>query len=384
MKTHADDSVLLVSPVPCHPTLTFNHLQAPHAYKRESSAGFAREHSPYSTASMPSLSSTVNSAYSYSPFDPPRQDSLGPPTSEQQDAPSHRPGGYYNTGAYPPISYCASSYYQTEPHTRKRVYDATNEFFEDAKRYKMAPVYNQEMRSRLQEIGPVFDADDLSSHYTGQQSLQLPSLKSREDFLDAERFLTQLSHTVYQDTSNLPARLYPYSTSPYPALPSTPTSFTAINGSAGHLSGDTLARHLQGYNDTPLYPQIPPAGTVNTGQLHASQTPSLGSRLGVESTRRFSVGVLQKAPSIGVAVALTNGADDGDSADKPAQEDSEITKLLEATHISHEKEAEHAVLTIQKLQTWVRKSLQSFKDMTEAEEGQIGNLYPSVTEIAAC
>ncbi|KAK9383045.1 uncharacterized protein V2V93DRAFT_331628 [Kockiozyma suomiensis] len=225
---------------------------------------------------------------------------------------------------------------------RKRVFDAANDFVEDVKRHRVSPVYGHDMASRLAAlealvgVTPPPPASDYSGsvggyqshpHYPlplsqiGQQQSQthattLPALKTKQEMLETEHFLNQLSTSVYN--SSLAAPVQPpytsttviapaHSQQQHPSYMSAtlsqhqqtqPTSFNSVSGSSPHIS--PYASQQQAQTSNGLYPALPAVVGAEQHQSH----PSLGSRFDPDPTRRFSVGALQKAAATAAEIPV--------------------------------------------------------------------------------
>jgi hypothetical protein len=185
--------------------------------------------------------------------------------------------------------------------SRKRSYDYANEFFEDVKRHKITPIYNNGNRtvrflltsdmaarlSTLQEwvtedlFKPTYNTYQLHQHQTvPSQPYMLPALRTKQDLLDANQFLTQLQNQAFD----------PQYTSDYmPQYPTYPnkTLYPTLDLDYSHTP------QLDMTPSTNLYPQL----FDQTASLSSSYNyMGMGSRMAYDGTKLVNTGTLQKAP----------------------------------------------------------------------------------------
>ncbi|KAK9362623.1 hypothetical protein V1504DRAFT_387346 [Lipomyces starkeyi] len=355
VKTHADDSVFLAPDDSSRQRLHPPH----HAWKssRENSASTADDHPQYSVAatglnythhtvptvdpaSQYQLSHQDTSLYYAPPLPPPQQQQQ----QQQQQQASYGYGALHDTqtGVYNPPHHPAVSH--PDLPRSKRALDAANDFFEDIKRHKVAPVYAQDMASRLSALEALVGVtppttDYMSSaaaaasagyhhvapqaHYPGPQPVShpppqlqpphatLPALRTRQDMLETDHFLNQLSSSIYHTPlhSSAPSYAAPQHPSYHPAaaqqLPPQTAPFTPINAAesqAQHQSAHIAASQPGHYShsapvtasSTGIYPSLP--AVAHGVSYHSPQSHlALASRFETDRTRRFSVGTLQKS-----------------------------------------------------------------------------------------
>ncbi|KAK9373406.1 uncharacterized protein V1513DRAFT_417892 [Lipomyces chichibuensis] len=354
VKTHADDSVFLAPPEDS----SRQRLHPPqHAWKssRENSAPTGDEHSQYSVAatglnythhaaptvdaaSQYQLHQDASSMYYPPPLPPPQQQ------QQQQQQASYGYGGLHDTqaGLFNPPHHPTVSH--PDLPRSKRALDAANDFFEDIKRHKIAPVYAQDMASRLSALEALVgvtppSTDYMSSaaaaasagyhvppqaHYPGPQPVShpppqlqpphttLPALRTRQDMLETDHFLNQLSSSIYHAPLHSTASSYaaPQHPSYHPIVAQQPpppqtAPFTPINAAesqAQHQSAHLAASQPGHYShsapvmasSTGIYPSLP--AVAHGVSYHSPQShPTLASRFDNDPTRRFSVGTLQKS-----------------------------------------------------------------------------------------
>ncbi|KAK9365974.1 hypothetical protein V1509DRAFT_631241 [Lipomyces kononenkoae] len=373
VKTHADDdSVFFSAP---DDSLSRQKMPSHQPWKlsRENSAPTGEEHPQYSVAPS-GLNYTHHATAAPPPFDfppyhLPHNDTssmyypppLPPPQQQPQLQPTTSYGytGVHETqqpGLFNPPQHAA----QADLPRSKRALDTANDFFEDIKRHRIAPVYNQDVVSRLSALEalvgitppppslplpPPPSTDYLPSaptsasagypaippqpHYSGPQPPQLqqpptplahttlPALRTKQDILETDHFLNQLSSSIYHSApphsttssySAAPQQLAPsYHATTQQPLPQTTTPFTPINAAEAQPSHhQSMPVSQSGHYSHPppfattstatgIYPALPAVATAGTSYHASSQPhPALASRFDVDPTRRFSVGTLQK------------------------------------------------------------------------------------------
>ncbi|KAK9464820.1 hypothetical protein V1512DRAFT_86616 [Lipomyces arxii] len=362
VKTHADDSV-------------FYQTDTRHRTSEQPSWKSSREDSSSSADEHP--------AYVYSHHHPdqhyvPHHDSVvyyAPPQQQAQAQQQSAYQGYVHEFTPPEL-----------PRT-KRTFDAANDFFEDVKRHKVAPVYGQDMASRLSALealvgvtAPVLPAEYSQSVVPGPQSQAyhhaphyphitqapmhaplpshtphapphtLPALRTKQDMLETDHFLTQLSSNMYHQPQppQQPQYHYPAAHASQPAP--MPTPFTAIN------AGEQSPRHVP-YAGAGMYPALPGVG----GDHAASPHPLLASRFDADPTRRFSVGALQKTAKTDATVGdlvdqveslkVSDDTERGDSERRDSERDDSERDERE------ERERRKHLLVIERLRGLVKSML---------------------------
>lgn len=265
------------------------------------------------------------------------------------------PGVYY----YPPQpapQQDGMNQQQPVSESKKRAFDGVDQFFEDAKRHKIQPVYDGNMAQRLsalQQFVPTTSGEsvDFNGHHAatvtapapGQNQYTLPSLRTKQDLIDADHFLTQLSANVYESPAAAAAAGAPvagYHAQPYrnnqPPSPhnnhnvqqqspnhspsshdNAPATTAIMQSSTSTSSGGTSAltptsnyttshspnhQHSSPPTQSPqsaasMYPPLPSIPTSSEGypsSVSTAPASSLGPTFD-DSRRRISVGVLQKA-----------------------------------------------------------------------------------------
>jgi len=323
-----------------------------------------------------------------------------------------------------------------------------DQFFEDAKRHKIQPVYDGAMAQRLTALqfsapSTTGEGIDFNGSTTvtapaangGPQSFTLPSLRTKQDLIDADHFLTQLSATVYDNSPQYqqfrtqpnqaphtpngpapqsgpqqqhdgapPAPMGQQNSSGTAAL--TPpqsnytTSHSPVNQSPQQISPQT--------STTPMYPSLPTAvssGEVGGGYsapVSSAPASSLGTNFESNEARRYPVGVLRKAKELSDAMIDPSlGSLAEDQAEKTShseflnalhsyikglmQQHDEREKNAEALQIKAEAETTQAVEGEDHAMGDAPDAEQAEGDSRETEEQTDAQaLYPILKAVAAC
>lgn len=265
-------------------------------------------------------------------------------------APGTAPVYYYNAPQAPQQDMA-----QTAPlnENKKRVFEGMDQFFDDAKRHKLQPVYDGAMAQRLSALQFVptttGEGVDFNGHHaptvtaspSGQAQYTLPSLRTKQDLIDADNFLTQLSANVYENPAAAAAAGVPAGGAHYtqqyrtnqPSSPhgtpatqqqqhspshtpvahdTTPTTAPALPAASNSTGTPALTPPSQQHSTPPtvspqtsasMYPTLPAAVTSSEmsagypAPVSTAPATSLGPTFESDQRRRISVGVLQKARS---------------------------------------------------------------------------------------
>ncbi|KAJ8100685.1 hypothetical protein POJ06DRAFT_109742 [Lipomyces tetrasporus] len=426
VKTHADDSVFLAPG-----DSSRQRLHPQHIWKssRENSASSGDDHSPYSVAAA-GLNYTHHPGSGVDPAAqyhmPPHHDTSSmyypPPPPQQQQQQQQQPpppppqaaaygyGGVHDTQVYnqpPAVNH-------PDLPRAKRAFDAANDFFEDVKRHKMAPVYGQDMASRLSAlealVGVTPPATDYMSsqaaaasagyhvpphaHYPPPQQVAhppppppqlqphhttLPALRTKQDMLETDHFLNQLSSNMYHAPPPPPHSAPPQYSAPQhhsyhptagqqPPPPQT-APFTPINAaeqqqqhqSPHHGVGAPQPGHYAHPSHVPastgIYPPLPAVAGAGLSDHNLQSHPGLASRFDTDPTRRFSVGTLQKSAKP-VADDDVDGLVDQIRAKLVVRDNSEpVTVSADADTAAAERQRKMHLLVIDRLRMLVRGML---------------------------
>lgn len=349
IKTHADDSVLLPTPAqsPAYIPLTKHSRSGSTA----SSADFTAAPSPYSIASIPVSSNSSQGLYS--------------PDSQIAQAAydaTLAPGSQWNVGT--------GGYVETvnpQNTSKKRSYDYANEFFEDVKRHKITPVYNDDMAARLSALQAWVTDDLFKPNYNTYQIPQpepipsqvpylLPALRTKQDLLAANHFLTSLQTHTFDPQ---------YTTEYIPQFPSyaNKTLYPTLDLDYSEPSPVEMAP------STNLYPQL---FDQSPSPVPSANYLQMGSRLTYDQTRLVYAGTLQRAPPR----AQSTGSDelvqdmekmdvDSESKEKKPVEGEE-KKEVKTRETDAEMKKKHLEL-IKKLQKLVQEMLLDMNKESESK-----------------
>jgi hypothetical protein len=282
VKTHADDSVLLRSPEQHGP----GGQNSGYRQGGKANGGYYDPHSaqmhPGSAASYNAQQPAVHNGY-YAPQQP---SSYGPVyygVSHQGDV-GHHAGAYGND-------------------TRKRNYDALNEFFGDAKRRQIDPTSYSQVGQRLMALqgipihggglsdymqaGPQLVAVDGHGGGHGgpmpqhQYALPLPNIRTKNDLINIDQFLEQMQSTVYESSNaaaaagiQQPGAHYTHSAVNFRQSHSPPQ--TVLHG-LGHMNSRVSSAHA-----------TDPMLATHSSQSNASGTPALTPSSSVSYTSGHS------------------------------------------------------------------------------------------------
>lgn len=333
VKTHADDSVILRSP-------------EPDGARRASAPLRGDNGHAYAASGVDSLAATAATAYGYGNFHHPQQFPHGP---------YHPAGltGYYpppNTAPYAPVYYAPQPAHQGQDlnqqaptGSKKRALEGADQFFDEVKRHKIQPVYDNAMAQRLSQLQQYMPVPQENLDYqahgntpvtsAGQaHPFTLPSLRTKQEIVEANNFLTELSHNLYDSsapTAAATAAAAAASAASYAQAATTQAdqnetttsgapvvSMGATSGSAVltppntnyNSSQSPVASNAQQQtppNQSPsstraTYPTLPAVSSgqdasANYTSSVSSAPPALGTAFDADQRRTFSVGVLQKA-----------------------------------------------------------------------------------------
>ncbi|KAI9846074.1 MAG: hypothetical protein M1837_004330 [Sclerophora amabilis] len=210
VKTHADDSVLLRSP-------------DPHAGSRRD-PGYRVENGKAVITDLQALAATATGYY-----ENPMQQSHVPNHAYGHHGHSGNPGYYGNhQQSYGPVYYAVNHGgdvgHQAAYDSKKRGYEALNDFFGEAKRRQIDPNSYSDVGQRLlalqgidlpvQFAVPSYQAapamvDTGGSHGTMSQSQYvlppMPNLRTKNDLMNIDQFLEQMQTTVYESSNQIAA-----------------------------------------------------------------------------------------------------------------------------------------------------------------------------------
>lgn len=298
VKTHADDSVLLRTPE-LTPERYHSSADSGRGSSRSNSYDHTGLHSPKSMSSDPShAQAAAQQSVQYQANG--NQDYHDQYGGNSGAAQSHYAFASAVQSVYPDVYPDSSrNQQQQQQQSKKRGYDSyANNFFEDAKRSRVEPVYNTAMAQRLAGLNSYINE---GWNYVDQNyNSSLPALKDRQDLLEIDQWLFQLSNTVQQDYPAQSAfRNSVYSSQPASMYPSVPTM----------LQNDYSQSLNQGLTGGQLYPNLPTNSFAFPGQLQSYNQntilPQMGSRY-AEPRRTIDISQLQAAPSSAKESSIRN------------------------------------------------------------------------------
>jgi len=211
---------------------------------------------------------------------------------------------------------------------KKRSLDGVDQFFDDAKRHKLQPVYDGNMAQRLSALqfpsttGEAGEFNGITvtapaANGPGGQQFTLPSLRTKQDIIDADNFLTQLSANVYETAAQ--GHGYPYrgqhqqhpsqgppshhespappaSMAPATQAPTPPGSNYTTSHSPGthHTTPTTVSPQT---SNSTTYPSLPTLVSSDSNGYPAPVSSAPASSLGSQfsAQRRYDIPVLRKA-----------------------------------------------------------------------------------------
>ncbi|KAF4624243.1 hypothetical protein G7Y89_g13929 [Cudoniella acicularis] len=273
VKTHADDSVLLRSPE--------QHGGQQNGYRQGGKV----------IANLQNLAATATGYYDHgAQMHPGNQTNYGNPHHNGHN-------GYYapqQTTSYGPVYYPVQSHgtdigQHAAYDSRKRGYDALNDFFGDAKRRQIDPTSYDQVGQRLMALqgipihgggisqympaGPSMVSVDGHGGHGGPISQHqyalppMPNLRTKNDLMNIDQFLEQMQSTVYESSNaaaaagvQQPGAHYTHQAINFRQSHSPPQS--TIQG-LGHMNSHVSSAHVQ------------PMMATHSSQSNSSGTPAL-------------------------------------------------------------------------------------------------------------
>jgi len=348
--------------------------------------------------------------------------------------------------------------HQEQQSAKKRSFDGVDQFFDDAKRHKIQPVYDGAMAHRLSALqfvpSTTGEGVDFNGSATvtapattgGPQTYTLPSLRTKQDLIDADHFLTQLSANVYDSSGQqfqfrAQASQSPHTPNGQAPQPSpqqqhdgAPPAPMGQQNSSGTTSltppqGNFATSHSP-VNQSPqqvspqtsnasMYPSLPTAvssGDVGGGYsapVSSAPASSLGTNFESNEARRYPVGVLRKAKEVEMDYEASTAKDElSDSMIDPslgalAEDQAEKTShaevinslrnyIKELLHKEEEREKNGDELQINAEAEAARAEQEdhAMGDAPDAEQAEVSKeseeqtdaqaLYPILKAVAAC
>jgi hypothetical protein len=267
-----------------------------------------------------------------------------------------------NTTPMPPLDFQQSQFdtllsMEPESESRKRKPEMVSQFFEDVKKAKVTPRYNNEMATKLSSL-----------EFNLNNDFSLPPLstagsskffKNNQELYDTNCFFNQLSASLDQYNQGYIAQ---------PPVNTLPTlKYSELNPT-----------------NTSLYPSLSQSSGANFSY------PQIANRLETpiqtDSYRRYNIGINQKSADV---EELSNSSDEDSFDDGYEESESEyedeamaaLNKQMDSLSVTDDEVTRHRQLiaTIQKRLSELIKNVET----NDADETKVGKkeLYPS---IAAC
>lgn len=239
--------------------------------------------------------------------------------------------------------------YDFENNRKRKPEVAVNQFFDDVKKSRIAPRYNNDMIGKLNSLdyhlGSEFSLPPLS---TGSKLF-----KNNQELYDTNSFFNQLSASLDQ---------YPNTTPSYNA---TTSSFTAATGNP--------LPNLKSHDNSNLYPSL----SNNSGSF---AYPQIANRYDTFSSnndqRRYNVGINQRANNV---EDLTHKSQDDEGSEE--DEVDALTSKLSQVEIEDGNINKHKKLISliqQRLQTLIKEAEEFKEQKEEVAEVKKDSLYPSI------
>ncbi|KAI9806258.1 MAG: hypothetical protein M1825_006373 [Sarcosagium campestre] len=303
VKTHADDSVLLRSPEP-----TNNPRHPDSGYRVENS----KQNGYYDNPAQPAQQIHHQQGYV------PHQNS--------------HPGGFFggHQQPYGSVFYAASNGAEMAPHaayeSKRRGYEALNDFFGDAKRRQLDPTSYHDVGPRLlalqgievplhmslpeaQSVPAMTHVDGPGAGVTQHQYAlpPMPNLRTKNDLVNIDQFLEQIQSTVYESSNRVAAAgtaqpgahyvnggMHMRQSNSPPTLQSTGVSMAAhatvppVNASLMPATSSATR------NGTPAL--TPPSSTLSYASAHSPA--SVGSAHGISPLPRSTGAMYPSLPAV--------------------------------------------------------------------------------------
>lgn len=213
--------------------------------------------------------------------------------------------------------------------SRKRGYDTfANNFFEDAKRSRVEPVYNPAMAQRLSGLNNYIN--DGWNYVDQNYNSSLPALKTKQDLLEIDQWLYQLFNTVQQGS-------YPSGMQRGPVYGAQPGS---IYPSVPAMLQNDYSQSLKTPGSASLYPDMSPGGFGYSNQVPMYHNSAVLPQVGRynEPRRTIDISQLQAAPSVGKISSVRDTPVTAPSEDAtPSPKAEELSTHVEKMTIADEK-----------------------------------------------
>lgn len=247
----------------------------------------------------------------------------------------------------------------SEQESRKRKPEMVNQFFDDVKKSKVTPRYNNDMASRLTNLE--FNMNNDFSLPPLSNSGSSKFFKTNQELYDTNTFFNQLSASLDQYTPALQGQ--------NPSLPTLKCS-----------------EPLQSLNSSSLYPSLS-LGATGTNFAY----PQIANRMESSTTqsdayRRYNIGINQKSADVdtvesGCASEDSDDFDDGYEESESEYEDEEMAQLskqMESLRVEDDSITRHKKLihVIQHRLAEMIKEVENADESTDISAKK--ELYPSI------
>lgn len=271
-------------------------------------------------------------------------------------------------------------YEQPPQESRKRGYSAALDLFDDIKRQRIEPTYNNDFAARLSTIEqlvgisgplprttrPLAVPASLAPQQPADPLRQLRGLRTQQELLDADQFLSQLSSTLpLKAPAPVPTQDY------FAPLPST-TSFNTYPS--------------QPMSSLNVYPSLD--ADVPSAATYSPEHPQVASRYDYESGKRYAVGVSQRSSKLAddasKDTAETDETDEKDAAKPDAPETDAADDLAGAMGKLEIKETEEDVVlrhaeVIRRIRSMIADMLKETPSKDDSKVEDKEQMYPTVT-----
>ncbi|CEP21600.1 unnamed protein product [Cyberlindnera jadinii] len=247
----------------------------------------------------------------------------------------------------------------SEQESRKRKPEMVNQFFDDVKKSKVTPRYNNDMASRLTNLE--FNMNNDFSLPPLSNSGSSKFFKTNQELYDTNTFFNQLSASLDQYTPALQGQ--------NPSLPTLKCS-----------------EPLQSLNSSSLYPSLS-LGATGTNFAY----PQIANRMESSTTqsdayRRYNIGINQKSADVdtvesGCASEDSDDFDDGYEESESEYEDEEMAQLskqMESLRVEDDSITRHKKL-IHVIQHRLAEMIKEVENADESPDiSAKKELYPSI------
>lgn len=268
--------------------------------------------------------------------------------------------------------------------SRKRKPESVSQFFEDVKKSKISPRYNNEMASKLSSL-----------EFNMGNDMSLPPLfnnngnkyfKNNQELYDTNAFFTQLSASLDQYSPSIPhntnththisqAQVPAQAAAPAPAPAPAPVPAPVAAPSNANQQLPTLSST----SISSLYPSL-----SNSGNFSYPQIANRVDATSQDNFRRYNIGINQKASAHEVISGSSSDEDEDDFFDdgyeesESEYEDEDMAMLIKKMETVS---VEDPMLRHKKIVNAIKKQLEALIDEAKKEEKigeKTGSVYPTI------